>query len=321
MPASSEPHHPGAAPGAHTLGPHVVGQRVVVRRILPGQTGPSGGPAMTDVLGICRSWTQHSCVIERADGETVEIRVRDIVSGKPVPPRASVRQRVSAREAELHTLSMWPDLDRSDLGDWVLRAGGLLEPEPEHPRGRLVARANSVLAMGDPGVPLPVAASAVAQFYSAHAQPALAQVEVDGENDQELTRLGWTAARPDEGDALFQVASLARVLRTVGRPPDTGVVLTEEGDRATVSVGTHARTRVALDGDWAGLHATWVAPTHRRQGLAVAVIAEALDWAASRGATTAYLQVVEDNYPAVGLYRRLGFTTHHAYRFLAGPAR
>ena len=41
---------------AHGLGPHVVGQRVVVRRVVRGETGPSGGPAMTDVLGICTSW-------------------------------------------------------------------------------------------------------------------------------------------------------------------------------------------------------------------------------------------------------------------------
>ncbi len=43
--------------GRHTLGPHVVGQRVVVRRVLPGETGPSGGPALTDVLGVCESWS------------------------------------------------------------------------------------------------------------------------------------------------------------------------------------------------------------------------------------------------------------------------
>ena len=42
-----------APPG---LGPHCVGQRVVVRRLLPGQTGPSGGPAMTDLLGVMESW-------------------------------------------------------------------------------------------------------------------------------------------------------------------------------------------------------------------------------------------------------------------------
>ncbi|MEZ5194715.1 MAG: GNAT family N-acetyltransferase [Nocardioides sp.] len=46
-----------------------------------------------------------------------------------------------------------------------------------------------------------------------------------------------------------------------------------------------------------------------------------LDWAASQGATTAYLQVLSDNEPALRLYERLGFTTHHRYRYLAAPAR
>src|SRR3954470_18761179 len=78
------------------LGPHCVGQRVVVRRVLPGETGPSGGPAMTDLLGVMESWTDGSTVVRAEDGTTTEIALRDIVSGKPVPPRASARMRVSA---------------------------------------------------------------------------------------------------------------------------------------------------------------------------------------------------------------------------------
>ena len=50
---------------------------------------------------------------------------------------------------------------------------------------------------------------------------------------------------------------------------------------------------------------------------ASAVMAALLDWGASRGATTAYLQVLSDNAPALALYDRLGFETHHAYRYLA----
>lgn len=74
------------------LGPHVVGRRVVVRRLLRGETGPSGGPAMTDVLGVCESWRDGRCVVRREDGSTVEIATADIVSGKPVPPRPSRRR-------------------------------------------------------------------------------------------------------------------------------------------------------------------------------------------------------------------------------------
>ncbi len=45
-------------------------------------------------------------------------------------------------------------------------------------------------------------------------------------------------------------------------------------------------------------------------------MAALLEWAAELGATTAYLQVLGDNEPALALYDGLGFTTHHAYAYL-----
>ena len=63
-----------------------------------------------------------------------------------------------------------------------------------------------------------------------------------------------------------------------------------------------------------------VAPEHRRQGLARTVMAALLEWGAERGATTAYLQVLGHNAPALALYDGMGFTTHHAYAYLTpGP--
>jgi hypothetical protein len=73
------------------LGPHVVGTRVVVRRLLRGQSGPSGGPAMTDVLGTCEAWTDDTVAVRRDDGSLVEIPLADVVAGKPVPPRRARR--------------------------------------------------------------------------------------------------------------------------------------------------------------------------------------------------------------------------------------
>ena len=48
-------------------------------------------------------------------------------------------------------------------------------------------------------------------------------------------------------------------------------------------------------------------------------MAAMLSWAAERGATTAYLQVRADNGAGLAAYDRLGFTTHHAYRYLTAP--
>jgi hypothetical protein len=114
---------------------------------------------MTDVLGICESWADGVAVIRREDGSTVTIRTADIVSGKPVPPRPSVRQRVSARAAESHAAPHWPGVGREALGEWELRT----EPEP---KDRLRKRANSCLAMGDPGVSFAEAEAVVRAFYT-----------------------------------------------------------------------------------------------------------------------------------------------------------
>ena len=293
--------------GQHRLGPHVVGQRVVVRRLVRGETGPSGGPAMTDVLGVCTAWGGGLCVVA-ADGGPVSIPIADIVSGKPVPPRPSVRHRVSPREAELHSLSMWPDVPTRALGEWLLRS----DVTPEE-----IARAGSVLAMGDPGMPYADAAAEVVAYYSSLQRPAWAQVEVDSEADQELVALGWVKARPTEADSVYQLVAVSRLQRLLPAAGEVSLDLDEP--RAVATIGSVARARGALDGDWLGLHDIWVSPDARRQGLALRVLAELVDWGASHGATTAYLQVRSDNHAALALYERLGFVTHHTYRYLAAP--
>lgn len=310
--------------GSHLLGPHVVGQRVVIRRLLPGEIGPTGGPAMTDVLGICESWADGRSTVRREDGTRVEIEHALIVSGKPVPPRPSVRLRTPARDAHLRTLALWPTAERVDLGDWVLRAAGP-QPDPEHPQGRLVRRANSALAMGDPGTPLADAATAVAEFYAARSQPAYAQVLADADIESGLTALGWRNTGPD---TLFQFVSVSRLARTLGGADDRALVIEEEvveeptgsSQLATVRIDDGASARLCLTDDWVGVDALWVHPQRRRQGLARTLLAEAVDWAASLGATTAYLQVSEENLGAYELYESLGFRTHHAYRYLSPAA-
>lgn len=303
------------------LGPHVVGTRVVVRRLLHGQFGPTGGPAMTDTLGLCRSWGRGLCEVETADGTLVSIHLGDIVSGKPVPPRPSVRLRTTPREAHLRASAMWPTAEERHLGDWVLRAAGRLV-DSQHPHGRLVRRTNSALALGDPGLPISGAAAAVTDFYALRDQPAMAQVVLGDEVEAGLSALGWTG--DDSGVSLFQVGPLSRVLRSLGSTVD-GAVLDEAGRGptgarlATASLGERASVHLALQEDWVGINDLWVAPDSRRRGLARSVLAEAFDWAASLGATTAYLQVSDSNTAALQLYGTAGFSTHHSYRYLLAP--
>lgn len=346
-----------------------MGLRVVVRRVLVGETGPSGGPAMTDVLGVMTAWNERAMTIRPENGDSVVIALADIVSGKPVPPRPSVRLRFTAEEAERRAVDGWPPVVSEPLGQWVLRAAAGFS-----------ARANSVLAIGSPGHPVEAALDRVVGFYAARGLPAWAQVVVGSEQQAALESAGWSAARPGEADTCFQVASVAQVRRALGNPrrdlpndrlpndrlpndglpadgvsgPDPAPVsvsvaatasvawlagdVRAQADSATaravlegprqvgfVSVESGdgvllARGRVSCVDDWAGITDVWVSTGHRRQGLALVVMHALVSWAAERGAHTAYLQTRGDNGAALALYDRLGFVTHHEYRYVAAPA-
>lgn len=54
----------------------------------------------------------------------------------------------------------------------------------------------------------------------------------------------------------------------------------------------------------------YVAPDHRRQGIATALMHHAQNWATARGDRQIGLQVFADNPGAIALYRKLGYQTH-----------
>ncbi|MCD4525602.1 GNAT family N-acetyltransferase [Nocardioides sp. cx-173] len=296
--------------GRHTLGPHVVGQRVVVRRVVRGETGPSGGPALTDLLGVCTAWGDDACVIQPQTGAPVRIPLADIVSGKPVPPRPSVRQRVPPAEAQRRGFALFADLETRPLGGWVLRRSPTATAR----------RANSVLAFGPAGVP--DAYAEVVAFYDAHGTRPIAAVLPGSEEEALFRDHGWGLESHD-ADTVFQLAAVSQASRSLRgvRADGVEVALDVAGDQATVRLlldGEQVGGGVAAyAGDWVGFRSLEVAPAHRRRGLALVVMAELLDWGAERGATTAYLQVLGDNEPALALYARLGFREHHRYRYLA----
>ena len=294
--------------GRHPLGPHVVGQRIVVRHLLP------DGRA-TDVLGTCTAWDDGSLTIDR-DGPPdragpVVIALADVVTGKPVPPRASVRARVPARSVEEHVAALWTEIETEPLGEWLLRAS------PPH-GGRLRRRGNSALAMDEPGIGWGDAVWRVREFYAAREQPAYIQVQRGSSVERTLAPLGFTSL--GDGDAHAQLAPVAQALRSVRRSaPDVAAEVDESPTSATVRLDSGAATgRAVLSGDWVLVEGLVVDPGHRRRGLATAVLADLLDWGASRGATTAMLHVETDNTGAIALYERHGFVTHHTNRYLVG---
>ncbi|MGH3478059.1 MAG: hypothetical protein ACRDQD_14620 [Nocardioidaceae bacterium] len=62
-----------------------IGRRVVIRSLLRGEKGPSGGPLMTDVVGYLREYGEGVAVVERRDGSLTRVAIDDIVAAKPLP--------------------------------------------------------------------------------------------------------------------------------------------------------------------------------------------------------------------------------------------
>jgi ribosomal protein S18 acetylase RimI-like enzyme len=312
-----------------TLDATVVGHRVVIRYVVGG-AGPSGGPAMSDVIGQVRAIDDMAVTVERRDGRTQVVVLADVVTWKPVPERPLRRRSavdIDATELTRITSRGWPAIESVALGAWELRASG-----------RFTGRANSVAVHGDPGLPFGEALDRVREFYAAHDAPALAQLVVGSTEERAFAAAGWEPMSGHHGGAVVQVADLdpaydadpaARIASTAGddwlanygRVNDPVVVRAVLEGPATVgfvSIGTPAVAigRIVVTGEWAGIACVEVSAAHRRQGLARRIVDTSLAWAVERGADKAYLQTMRSNHAALALYQPYGFVDHHDYRYL-----
>ncbi len=313
-----------------------VGKRVSVRRV--DEAAPGGGK-FTDTVGVLTSWDDGVLVITRRTGEQVRIAQSSLVAGKVVPAAPARRRGPAASYAELARVAArgWQPVERELLGEWELRAAS-----------GFTRRANSVLPLGDPGLPLDEALAYVRDWYAARGLPAYAQLATGGEGTQELLcaeleRRGWTR----EVTAELWTGALAPV---ADREIPGGIVLARAADDgwlgryqrkgvsevalkvlasgpsvwfATVPGAAGeppaAIGRCVVDGRWAGFAAVEVAPGSRRRGLASAVMAALARQALDEGASAAWLQVETDNAGARALYAGMGFGTHHTYHHYRGP--
>lgn len=189
------------------LRPQDVGRRVVVRKII----GVGGDrPLYTDLLGLLVEATETELTVLTRHGPQRVARA-DVHRAKLVPPtanpataRAALREAADIRRLELAANEIWPAPVQHRLGDWLLRAAD-----------GWTGRANSVLPLGDPGLPLPEAVAAAGAWYAGRGLapqfnvplPAAAEVAA------ELAGQGWQA----EPLVLVQTAPLAEVVsRAVG---------------------------------------------------------------------------------------------------------
>ena len=137
--------------------------RAVVRyRIEPAP--PPGEPHLTDAVGMLLVNGADEIVLATRRGR-VAIPRRLVVATKIVPPARPRRGVVGGELAplELHreVIDSWPPMERTQLGEWILRAS----------RG-FTARGNSVVPVGDPGLPLNAALDAVERWYADRGLPA-----------------------------------------------------------------------------------------------------------------------------------------------------
>lgn len=312
-----------------------VGERWVVRYRL------ADGSA-TDVTGWLTQVGPDDVRIEQDDQWNHQILRESVIAAKRVPPARGGPdpRRTSAEELEWAALPGWVALSER-LGEWTLRAGG-----------GFTGRANSVLAVGDPGMGLAEAADWVIAYASEHGIAPWAQVIAGSDVAAALESLGWEpvyvvtdvlVCRLTEllGDGLPdpRIAIPTKLddswLEAYGRsrpndadPEILRMILDGHPPRAFASVaGPNGwRTRIAIarghvSGPWLGIASVWTDPAHRRQGLATAMMRALGHWAARRGARYAYLQVAQENRGAHDAYERLGFVLHHSYRYLTAPPR
>jgi ribosomal protein S18 acetylase RimI-like enzyme len=78
---------------------------------------------------------------------------------------------------------------------------------------------------------------------------------------------------------------------------------------------TTGAVRGAIIGDLLHVSRLAVRPEFRRRGLAAALMGAVGAWGHDLGASWVVLQVSVTNAPALALYRGIGFTEHHRYRY------
>jgi GNAT superfamily N-acetyltransferase len=324
--------------------PADVGKRVSVRQLLE---IADGHPMFTDTVGVLVSWDAGVVCVTRKSGETVLIDEATLVAGKVVPPTPPSRRMVrvtSASPEELEAVASraWPATETEPLGGWTLRSAVTQARDARSDPGGgrregFTRRANSALVSGDPDRPLDEALAHVVGWYGSRGTTPYLQVPDASPYAAELARRGWVR----EADTLVRVAPLAPLTRlrgaagvTLSRTPDaawlaayhrTGALadaalkVVSGGPSVWFATAPGAIGRAVIDGPWALFGAVEVAPSHRRRGLATAVMGALAQRAAEEGATSAYLQVEAGNDAARALYDGLGFTDHHGYHYRRPP--
>jgi GNAT superfamily N-acetyltransferase len=309
--------------------------------VTAGGTGPSGGPALRDVVGFLESIASDAGSewrLRTRTGEVVSVAVHRVVAAKIVPDAPTRLRTATAIDVvalEKIAAEAWQPLELEELGGWRLRAA----------RG-FTGRANSVLPLGSPGVPLDEALTTVAHWYRARSLPPMIQVPLPlfGDLDTALDEAGWLPHQ-DVAVMVADVAALSMAAVASNPPPDAVLHISDTPTMRwlaafryggsplppdVVPIVTKAEqplfasfvgpgdevfgsARGAINGQWLGVTALEVTEARRRRGIGRALLAALITYAADNRCRHIWLQVARDNAPARALYDQLGFIEHHHY--------
>ena len=172
------------------LGARDIGHRVVVRHRIPG--------GLTDVIGVLQAWTPDLVTVRHADGELHEIPAADVTAAKTIPEMPL--RPVDVDQLFLTTALGRPAVETAYVGHWLLRASS-----------GWTGRGNSLLPVGDPGMPVADALQHAIAFYDQHGLRAQALVRVGSLYDEEIRACGWVDARPEQSDVLVMHTTLDHV--------------------------------------------------------------------------------------------------------------
>lgn len=295
-----------------------VGQRMTIR-----MHDPAGG--YRDIVGILESPT----TVRKRDGLVVSFDPDRIALWRKIQPRvdrAGKGSPLSLRieEIERAASATWPAAEQVSLGDWVLRA-----------TGKFTMRANSALALGDPHVETGEAINKVVDFYRERNLTPTIHIALPTyvELDALLESQGWEekvvvhvmvadipavqSARVSNGQWEFSHA-----------PSDEWIRLQkDEGARAIMERYPAIYAALRVDGElvaagrtanfekWTVLTRLFVRPDYRGKGLGKELVTRLLEEASESSATKALLQVDSKNASAIGMYKKLGFSLHHAFKY------
>lgn len=302
----------------------VIGDRVVVRHRL------ADGSA-TDVLGLLTAQDADTVTVRTRDGDIDRVARARVIRWKRVPTVSRGANPLRESAAVLQRLSQdgWV-ADTRPLGEWMLRSGG-----------GWTRRANSCLALGDPGLPLDAAAAAVVAHATEHHIDPRVLVVTDSAEHRAFAELGWTSegstivlvqrlverlGEYPEEDAGVQVETtlseswLAAALADRPGPVEAArAVLTGRGPQAYASIVEDgrivARGKAHVRGPWTGLAGLATHPEYRNRGLMTRISTALGLWAARLGARSGYVQVESANTTALERWRAQGYVEHHRYHY------